>query len=270
MSDFERVGSGFDRDAVGYEAQGRDAAPDLTLVMPFYRNCGMLALQYEGWAAWPDKLKRRTEIVLVDDGSPEPAADVARPEGLPALRIYRVTEDRPWHQHAARNLGARAAVEGWMLLTDMDHVLTADAARSLFKAMDKGRLDAGRIYMLDRAEADTGLPTLGKDGRPKPHPNSFVVTRETYWRIGGYDEDLCGIYGTDSAFRHRAFSRARKGHLSIPLVRFWRDLVADASTNAPRKEGRTPGDKEKVLASKAARGEADTVKVMQFEWERVL
>lgn len=244
---------------------------DLTLIQPFYRNSTMLARQFDGWASWPSKLRRRTEIILVDDGSPEPAVAVPRPKRLPALRIYRVLEDRPWHQHAARNLGADQAGEGWLLLTDMDHVLTAESAGLLFKAIDKGGLDPETIYMLDRVEADTGLPTLNGNGEPKPHPNSFVVTRELYWRIGGYDEDLTGIYGTDSAFRHRAFTIGRKGHLNIPLVRYWRDLIPDASTNGlPRKEGRDPNAVKRILAEKAARGEAGLVKTLAFPWERVL
>lgn len=244
--------------------------PDLTLVMPFYRNSTMLERQFAGWADWAEKQKKRVKIILVDDGSPEPAAAIERPDGLPALEIYRVTEDRPWHQHAARNLGAHVAEDGWLLLTDMDHVLTDEAARCLFKAMDQGRLDPNAIYMLDRIEADTGLPTLNESGSPKPHPNSFVLTRDLYWRIGGYDEDYCGIYGTDGLFKERAFHIGRRGHLKIPLVRYWRDLVPDASTDAPRKEGREPGAKERVAREKAERGQAATVKTLQFPWERVL
>jgi hypothetical protein len=242
--------------------------PNLTLVFPFYMNQGMLALQYEGWAAWPEALRNRLRVVLVDDGSPEPAVDVPRPDGL-EIAIYRVTEDRPWHQHGARNLGAYVAPEGWMLLTDMDHVLTETAARSLFGLLDK--MDQGTVYMLDRVEADTGLPTLDRNGNPKPHPNSFVLTRETYWTIGGYDEDYCGVYGTDRLFRDRAFSRAKRGYLNIPLVRYWRDIVPDASTRTlARKEGREPGAKEKIRRAKAARGEAYVIKTLQFEWERVV
>jgi hypothetical protein len=243
--------------------------PDLTLVMPTYLNNGMLARQYEGWAAWPDELKRRLEVIIVDDGSPVPAAEVPLPPGLPLVRIYRVAKDIPWHQHGARNLGAHVASEGWLLLTDMDHVLEAEAAERLLALLPT--LDMDAIYTLDRIEADSRKPTKDRNGNPKPHPNSFVVTRELFWRIGGYDEDLTGVYGTDGFFRHRAFSIGRRGHLAIPLVRYWRDLIPDASTTTlPRKEGRDPGHKERILAEKRARGEADTVKVLQFEWERVL
>lgn len=251
----------------------RRAASILTLVMPYYENGGMLGVQFRNWLGWPPEYRDRLEVIVVDDGSTtSPAIDVPRPPQLPRSRIYRVLEDRPWHQHAARNLGAYVADAGWMLLTDMDHVLTADAAGALFKLLDAGALDDRSIYTLDRIEADSGLPTLGVDRKPKPHPNSFLVTRETFWRIGGYDEDFCGVYGTDGLFRARAFERATRAHLrGVALTRYWRDLVADASTTTlPRKEGRDPGAKARIVAAKAARGETGVVKVLQFPWERVL
>lgn len=242
----------------------------LTLVMPYYANPGMLAIQYATWVEWPEKAKAQFDIVIVDDGSPEPAVDVPRPDGLPRLSIYRVLEDRPWHQHGARNLGAHVASGPWLLLTDMDHVLTPENAVALYKRLAK--LDPAVAYMLHRVEADSGLPTLGKLNEPKPHPNSFVMTRDLYWRVGGYDEDYCGVYGTDGLFKARLFDQAERGFLKhVALTRYWRDLVPDASTTTlQRKEGRRPGDKEAIAVAKAARGEADVVKVLQFEWERDL
>lgn len=242
----------------------------LSLVMPYYLNPEMLALQYGIWAQWPAAEKAQFEIIIVDDGSPIPAIDVPRPDGLPALSIYRVLEDRPWHQHAARNLGAHVAKGPWLLLTDMDHVLTRTAAHSLYRRL--GKLDAGTAYFLHRVEADTGEPTIGSNGAPKPHPNSFVMTRDLYWRAGGYDEDYCGIYGTDGLFKARLFEEAKRGFLKhVPLVRYWRDILPDASTSTlPRKEGRDPGAKQAVLAAKAAQGRAGQVTVLNFPWERVL
>ena len=76
----------------------------LSLVMPFYLNSMMLSLQYAEMTRWSDKAKAQIEVVIVDDGSPEPAVDVERPDGLPALRIYRVLEDKPWWQHGCRNI----------------------------------------------------------------------------------------------------------------------------------------------------------------------
>ena len=242
----------------------------LSLVMPFYLNSGMLARQYAEWQRWSEKAKTQIEVVIVDDGSPEPAADVKRPEGLPELSIYRVTEDRPWHQHAARNLGASVAKAPWLLLTDMDHVLTAKAADALLKRL--GKLDAGTAYFLHRIQATTGEPTLNDAGQPKPHPNSFVMTRDLYWRVGGYDEDFCGLYGTDGLFKGRLFEVAERGFLKkVPLVRYWREVIEDSSTTTlPRKEGRTPGQREAVLARKAAEGRTGKITTLAFPWERAV
>lgn len=242
----------------------------VSLIMPYYLNGGMLELQYAEWLRWSALAKAQIEVVIVDDGSPDPAIDVPRPEGLPALSIYRVTEDRPWHQHAARNLGASVGQGPWFLLTDMDHVLTAEAADALLKRIHK--LDRRTAYFLHRLDADTREPTLGTDGQPKPHPNSFVMTRELYWRVGGYDEDYCGTYGTDSLYKARLFAKARRGFLKhVPLVRYWRDLVPDASTTTlPRKEGRKPGEREAIAVAKAAAGRTNKITVLNFPWERVL
>lgn len=246
------------------------ATVTLAIIMPYYLNGGMLALQYANWLAWPGKLRARLKVIIVDDGSPHsPASNVPRPYGLPEVEIYRVLEDRPWWQNGARNIGAHEAGEGWLLLTDMDHMLEADAAAQLFKAMDKGRLDEGTAYMLDRIEADTRLPTLGKDKQPKPHPNSFVMTRETFWRAGGYDERTCQNYGTDRIYREHLYAHATRGHLAIPLTRYWRDLVPDASTTTlPRKEGRDPRARQRMIAAIAAAPDARVA--LSQKWERVV
>lgn len=246
----------------------------LSFVLPYYLNPEMLRVQYGVWAGYPEALKRRIEVVVVDDGSPSfPAHEVERPEGLPALRIYRHTEDRPWHQHAARNLGAVHARGEWLLLTDMDHVVTAQALTALV-SMKRVWRDEGRpfFYTFERVDAPDMTPTVRPDGTPKRHPNSFVMAKDLYWRIGGYDEAYCGVYGTDGLFRSRAFEIAEEVFLAdVPLVRYSRDVVPDASTRTlARKEGREPGAKDAVRARKEAQGRAGMRDLLTVPWERML
>lgn len=248
----------------------------ISLVMPYYCNRSMLALQYRAWQKWSPLAKAQIEIVIVDDGSPKGEQAVEVPFGgsagaLPELSIYRVTEDRPWHQHAARNLGAYVAKAPWLLLTDMDHMLTARNADALLKRLHKA--DPGTAYYIQRVEADTGEQTTARDGvTPKPHPNSFLMTRDLYWRVGGYDEDYCGIYGTDGLFKSRLFAMASKGLIEhAVLARYWREIVPDASTTTlPRKEGRKPGEKEAVGIRKKAEGREGQITTLAFDWEKVL
>jgi len=242
---------------------------NVSLVMPYYRNPGQLALQLAEWLRWSNNAMAAIEIVIVDDGSPEPAIDVMRSEGLPKLRIFRVLEDQPWRQHGARNIGAHVAKGQWLLLTDIDHVLTAAAADALLKRL--GKLDADTAYFLHRIEADTGLPTLNESGDRKPHPNSFVMTRDMFWRVGGYDEEFEG-YGTDGQFKQRLYSIAAKGFLKkVPLVRYWSDIVPDANTvTLGRKVTGYRCDTKAVLAKKAAEGRSSEIRTFALPWEQVL
>ena len=236
-------------------------------------NPGMLAEHYRLWARWPQSLKARVEVVVVDDASPTGAAiDVPRPDGLPQLSIYRVKVDQPWHQDGARNLAADRAAAPWLLLTDMDHALSQQAAAQLLDLIDHRLVEVGSIYTLHRVDARTGWTVRGKWLRPKPHPNSFVLARDTFWHIGGYDEDLCGLYGTDTAFRWRAFARAQRRHLGqIALRRYGRGVVRDAATTTLiRKEARNDAALAARIAEKRQRGVDQVVPVLTFEWSRQL
>lgn len=237
----------------------------LSLVMPYYRNPGMLAMQLATWAAYPESLKAQIEIVLVDDGSPEPAAGVARPDGLPSLRIFRVLEDRLWHQHGARNLGADQAAGPWLLMTDMDHVVPVASLQALLDALDRDRRDG--FYTFHRLDAPDLTPKLLR-GQPHPHQNTFAVSKRRYWAAGGYDEDLCGFYGTDGFFLLRLVHGAEITHLvDVPVVRYSRDVIPDASTRADREAGRRRSDRQTVMSLRVP---GKLPPVLQFPWEQVL
>ena len=240
---------------------------ELTLIMPYYDNPGMLAHQYKVWSRrWPEGVADRVRFIIVDDGSMRsPASGVVRPAGLD-IEIYRVLVDRPWHQHGARNLGAHVAPQGWLLMTDMDHVLEGKPALNLLKSLP--RLPKTRAFMLERIEGDGSGPTRSDKGDLKPHPNSFVMTRQTFWHVGGYDEDYCGVYGTDRLFRGRLPQPLDV--LPIALTRYWRDLIPDASTTSlPRKEGRPPDAKKQVERKKRAAGRENVILTLDFPWQRV-
>jgi hypothetical protein len=63
------------------------------------------------------------------------------------------------------------------------------------------------------------------------------MTRDLYWQIGGYDERLVGIYGTDGIYRARAMQHATIHNLASPLVRYGREVIADASTTTLKRRG---------------------------------
>jgi hypothetical protein len=249
--------------------------------MPFFRNSGMLAHQYTAWSAYPEDLKAQIEIVVVEDVadlSAEHAEDVPRPDGLPPLRIFRILPtkkmtDPPWRQHACRNRGVKEAVGPWLFLTDMDHVMPAESLRALL-----GRLDMAQphqVFTFFRRDAPHLTPTLNDYGGLKPHVNTFALTQDYFWQVGGYDEDCVG-YGTDNYFRRRLFETHEAIHLSdIAIIRYPREVITDASTyqdgvdpRTLRNNGRRRAETKKRLMRKLHRHEP--IKVLALPWERVL
>ncbi len=239
----------------------------ITLIMPYYNNPGMLTIHYRYWTMLSPEVRNNIDVVIVDDGSPtSPAVDVPRPEGLPELTIYRVLVDKPWHQHAARNIGAYEAKGPWLLLTDMDHLVPEETYKALFERANKGK-----FYMFRRLDAPDLKPKLHPaTNLPHPHPNSFAMSKDKYWDVGGYDEDYCGMYGTDGMFRSRLLARASRVDLEYPLIRYGREFQADAATQTlARKEGRDPLAKDKIKAIKEDLGRADKIMTLTMPYEKV-
>lgn len=181
---------------------------DVTLVFPYYENPRFLARQAELWASLPDELRTSVSVIVVDDGSPRVPAERAidwshlKHRMFGNVRLFRIDVDVRWNWLAARNVGAHHVRDVWMSVTDMDHTYPLDTVR----AVVTGRLDPGVIYRYSR----TG-------GKTHPHPNSWLMTRDMFWRVGGYDEACSGYYGTDGDYRRRCAAAAPIRILSEPL-----------------------------------------------------
>jgi len=233
----------------------------ISVVMPFYDNPTMLRRHYEHFAKMARATKDVFEFVVVDDGSPTTSATaVARDVVDFDLRIFRVQVDIPWHQHGARNIGAFHAIGKWLLLTDIDHLIPEETLESVHCDLDE-RFAYTFARRKWREKEDW-----------KPHVNSFLVTHKNFWRSGGYDEDLCGLHGTDMLFRRALFRVAPNRHLAgTYLVLFEPDVVADANTRTFARNNGVLGTlrKKSLIALKEA-GLWPTPSVLQTPYERVV
>lgn len=216
-----------------------------TLVMPYYCNGSMLIEHTRCWRDLPQEIAARLHVVIVDDGSPSnTASEALRDTKLPALasfQLWRMLRDIPWNQDACRNLGVRYAPADWLLLTDMDHIVPAPT----WYALMCGKLDKRTVYRFGRVSAPRMEPY-------KPHPNSWALTKRTYWECGGYDERLCGNYGTDGDFLVRVRSRRTIEELGEVLIRVPREVIPDASTTTlERKRPEQKDNIRRILAQRA-------------------
>ncbi len=220
---------------------------ELTVVLPFYRNLGMLAEQQKVWMSYPAAVRSLLHAIVVDDGSPKasrPTRKALTARGLASLRLYRILVDVRWNWLACRNLAMAEASTSWVLLTDIDHVLPIETALRL---MD-GDLDERSVYRLSRVDAPRVWPyTLAECPPYKPHPNTWLMTRAMFDRIGGYDERLSGCYGTDGEFRVRVNAHAR-AVVMLPnvMIRYPREVLPDASTTCFTRKGDATNDDDLI------------------------
>lgn len=201
----------------------RDTPKPLTLIVPYYEQPVFFAAQLGHWCGFALDLLAKLTVIVVDDGSPTlPAEGVDAPRP-PAFRLFRIGVDVRWNWLAARNIGFHYAPDGWCLVTDMDHVVPESTLRSVMY----GQHDPSVVYVFSRKE-HTGK-SIG------PHSASFLMTREMFWQIGGYDEALSGHYGTDGVYR-RQIAQHAPIHI-LPDVLERHEFVEDSSvTRYKRKQ----------------------------------
>jgi hypothetical protein len=236
----------------------------ITLILPYYENPTQLGEQYKALLAMPPEIRANLDLIVVDDGSPKsPATDRGftdlRSGGF-GFKLFRIDVDVRWNWLAARNIGAHHAATDWILLTDIDHMVPAETFRRIM--FDELRDNC--VYRFARVDAPKMTPY-------KPHPNSWLMTKAMFDKIGGYDERFSGYYGTDGEFRDRVTANCSAIIMldQFPLIRVPRELVADASTTRyGRKE---PVDHAGVtrIRKQIAR-EGGPTKRLSFPYRRII
>jgi hypothetical protein len=225
----------------------------ITIVIPFYENDQFLRQQVGWWKTVAPSVRQYLSAIIVDDGSPSPAVDVLMRCDLPfPIRLFRIEVDIRWNWLAARNIGLQHAADGWVLMTDIDHVAPA----STLEALIYGQHNPKTIYGLSRIE-HTGEKLT-------PHSASFFLTREMFWKVGGYDERMSGYYGSDGYFRRRLAATAPIAILSDRLIRH--EYQGDSSTTRYLRKQAEDG-KLRALVESFPKGSKPTV--LSFPYHEV-
>lgn len=164
------------------------------------------------------------EVIIVDDGS-DPAIKICGDYGF-RYNILQTNDTRPWTQPCARNIGANFARGEYLLMTDIDHILTEESVQAL-NNFTGDKMHFWREWgILDESGCvSTDLETLKeyglkeeKVGRAGQHYNTFAIRKSIFCALGGYDPKFCGKYGgddTDFSDRYAKLCYAGKAQRSI-------------------------------------------------------
>ena len=243
---------------------------EITITLPYYNQPEMLKKQLEIWADYPADVAERVKVIIVDDGSPDyPALDVLKFGALTLpfpISLYRIKENIPWNHGGARNL-AMTEAQGWCIVTDMDHAITEEDMRKLL-SMD---LQRNSYYMFNRKKVmpDYSIIPLGR------HVDSFLLTREAYWKVGGYNEEFSGYWnGVSRLFRHNLRRRFNWVKLDDVFLTYYDiDVIPDASVLTWSKKGGQYDIKSwpnKYIQFKKSLKNYKPINPLRFTWEKVI
>ena len=167
----------------------------LTIVMAVYGQPKMLAHQLATISRYGDDVLDQLKMVIVDDHG-DPPASIVPPElaAMVDLKLFRVTEDIPWNQMGARNIGMRES-EGWVVMLDPDMVIEPEM---ISKFIDRANT-ASRGTVTKFALRWPGHP-LGFTS-----PNTWLVHKRDFFDCGGYDEDFRGHKGWSDCLLQECF-----------------------------------------------------------------
>lgn len=173
----------------------------ITINLSFFNQNKILKKHIEIWKNYPNEIKKLFTFFIIDDCSKIDPLNILKEYDLSDLNIsiYRVLDDLICNIAGVRNLGATECQTEWMVILDMDTLISTEMAIQL---IELAKNDTGKtVYKFNRKV----LNNLEHKKNNKMHPAICLIKKEDYWKIGGCEENLVGNYGyTDPCFWFRA------------------------------------------------------------------
>jgi len=230
----------------------------ITLIVPYYNQPNTLARRLEHWEHLCLDMPN-IHLLLVDDGSRGMEAINVINETQPNLSnlsLYRIKEDIEWNDMGAKNLGFKQCETRWVLSTDLDHTLPLES----WSMLTSESLNPNRHYTIDRYNHNSMSMNT--------HWATFVVTVDSFWEAGGFDEDFIGFRGGDTEFRGLLERTCPSKHLDDVWCVCEED-VGDATV--PFRQIQEDRKKRMELnRHKAEINEVYPEDWIRFDWERIL
>lgn len=200
-----------------------------------------------------EELLRELHFIVVDDCSPKPV--VLNPDFPINLTVARITDDIYWNLTGARNLAFHLASNDWCITTDMDHFFEKEQMRKIiYQTKEKGC-----VYYFKRF----------RDGKPcRTHLDTFLIHKEDFNKIGGYDEDMAGARGANEDLITAIIDHNK-------LLR----LQSDIEVHNDETHGKVGGYRREMVQTNYVKlrnkkrlmelGRFRPTKNLRFEWETV-
>jgi glycosyltransferase involved in cell wall biosynthesis len=161
----------------------------VSFIIPAWNEELLLARTLDALGAAARALSLPSEVIVVDDGSSDRTADIAREHGSQVLSIHRR------QIAAARNAGAGAARGDLFIFVDADTRATPEVVRAAVEAVGRGAVGGGCAVRFEGPVpiyARALVPVLSwLYGLTGMAAGCFLFcTRAAFDAVGGFDETL--------------------------------------------------------------------------------
>ena len=202
------------------------------------------------------------KLIVVDDGSLiEPAYDVVKVYDEPDIHLYRIPVDYGFNSHGARNLAMHVTDSDWNLLLDLDVIIDSNFPRNVLKLLSS-EPDQMTSYYCSIVNNVRGFLT------PELRLiNHFLIHKNLFWYVNGYDEEYRGYNTGDGEFIE---SIGSVGNINFNMnLRI--DIIDTYNTKPKDRISRKEFfEIEKFVKNRMINKEFHTKKVLNFEWIKQL
>jgi glycosyltransferase involved in cell wall biosynthesis len=183
----------------------------VSFIVPAYNEEFLLPATRRALKDGAESLALPSELIVVDDGSTDRTAEIARAQGA------RVVSVNLRHIAGARNAGGTAATGDVLIFVDADTIVPVDVLRDAVAAIEGGAVGGGAGVRYREGEARWAVAVTAVViwimRRTKWAAGCFVfVRRDVFDRAGGFDERYF-------ASEEIHFSRAVKKHGRFVMLR---------------------------------------------------
>ena len=155
--------------------------PLLTVIIHFYNNHDVVRKHVESWKTLPISVLSKIQFICIDDFSDD---EIIVDKDNLNLRLFRVIDDIDWNMPGCKNLGAVMSKTEWILFFDIDSFIESDGFEKILEGLPN--LASNNLYRFKTHQ-------FGED--VGSHVNILLLNRDSFFKMGGLDEDFAGNYG---------------------------------------------------------------------------
>ena len=218
----------------------------ISIVIPAYNEELLLGDTLRTLHASAASIGEPYEIIVVDDGSTDRTAEIARAHDARVVGVHLR------HIAAARNAGAKVAKADLLVFVDADTIVPPEVLRGAVAAVRSGAVGGGSAARTDSNDPRWGPPLMVfaswvmRTARWAAGCFLFVRT-DVFQRVGGFDERYFASeeihlsravkkHGRFVILREAVITSGRKGRLFTPWQMFWQFASALRPSTVKRRD----------------------------------